>query len=169
MTEKYLNNTCKEVLPDFLDKSKCQTIRRGWENCKQCDKGYLYHNEEHPKVNCPNCHGTFRIDKPAKFKVGDNVKIYWDKDNQTKHQHIWKELGVVEITEVFQIEIRKIGECQFRYVHSEHWWSQEGGRALELAESDGFKSAKDMFKYFDKQYDLSEPRKFWVYRWRWLE
>jgi len=36
-----------------------------------------------------------------------------------------------------------------------------------LAERDGFKSAEEMFEWFDKNYDLSKPKKFLVIRWRW--
>lgn len=38
----------------------------------------------------------------------------------------------------------------------------------ELVELDGFSSAEQMFDYFDKKYDLSEPKQFYVYRWRWI-
>ena len=36
---------------------------------------------------------------------------------------------------------------------------------LELFKRDGFKSAKEMFNWFDKHYDLKQPRRFWVYGW----
>ena len=38
-----------------------------------------------------------------------------------------------------------------------------------LAERDGFKSAQDMFKWFDNKYDLSQPKRFVAYRWKWLD
>ncbi len=37
----------------------------------------------------------------------------------------------------------------------------------DLAKKDGFKSAEEMFKFFDEDYDLSIPKKFYVYRWDW--
>lgn len=36
-----------------------------------------------------------------------------------------------------------------------------------LAKDDGFKTAKDMFEWFDSHYSLDVPKKFWVYRWYW--
>lgn len=36
-----------------------------------------------------------------------------------------------------------------------------------IAKEDGFNSAEDMFEWFDKQYDLSTPKRFYVYRWKW--
>ena len=39
----------------------------------------------------------------------------------------------------------------------------------DLAKKDGFSSAEQMFSYFDKNYDLSSPREFHVYRWRWMK
>lgn len=41
-------------------------------------------------------------------------------------------------------------------------------KVINFTEHDGFNSAKDMFAYFDKAYDLSMPRTFHVYRWKWL-
>jgi len=37
----------------------------------------------------------------------------------------------------------------------------------KIAKLDGFKDTMEMFKWFDKQYDLNSPRKFYVYRWKW--
>ena len=38
-----------------------------------------------------------------------------------------------------------------------------------LAKSEGFPSVEVMFTYFDKKYDLTNPKQFWVYRWKWLK
>ena len=32
-----------------------------------------------------------------------------------------------------------------------------------------FKNAEEMFNYLDKQYDLSKPKEFFVYRWVWIK
>uniref|UniRef100_A0A6M3JUW4 Uncharacterized protein n=1 Tax=viral metagenome TaxID=1070528 RepID=A0A6M3JUW4_9ZZZZ len=74
-----------------------------------------------------------------------------------------KILGTVKITEVFKIEmwksfkniffIRKIPDMKLYRPYK------------ELAKRDGFKSAEDMFRWFDKQYDLSVPKQFYVYQW----
>ena len=39
---------------------------------------------------------------------------------------------------------------------------------VEIAKSDGFQSAGQMFNTLDKMYNLASPKTFWVYRWRWL-
>lgn len=36
----------------------------------------------------------------------------------------------------------------------------------DIAKRDGFKSAENMFKWFNKKYNLSQSRRFAVYRWR---
>ena len=38
--------------------------------------------------------------------------------------------------------------------------------ALDLAKRDGFSSAEKLFQFFDRQYDLSSPKEFYVYRWK---
>lgn len=85
-----------------------------------------------------------------------------------------KKLGEVEITEVFKIEMSKgklikyhIQDMSIKHKHFGHPTFNQAGEE-ELAKLDGFKSIEDMFKWFDKQYDLSTPKQFWVYRWRWL-
>ena len=49
------------------------------------------------------------------------------------------------------------------------WWSQSRYGEMTKwreAKKDGFESQKDMFTWFDKRYYLSEPKEFWVYRWK---
>ena len=159
---KQINNNCVEVLPSLLNKTKVQTIRKAWR-----------------VITTAGIQARFFPEIPTtsispKYKVGETVEIVWTGDiNRTAWKWLPKGsqpiLGKAIITEVFEIEIRKNSEYQFRYIHSDHWWSQEGGRAKELSECDGFKSAKQMFEYFNKNYNLSTPKKFHVYRWRWLK
>jgi len=91
-----------------------------------------------------------------------------------------KFLGTAEITEVFKIEMfkKQYGPALPGFeVDCDKWnnflpfgMSDEYAPMLsELAKLDGFKSAEDMFKWFDEKYDLSKPKQFWVYRWKWLE
>ena len=37
----------------------------------------------------------------------------------------------------------------------------------EFARRDGFKDLEELINWFDKHYDLSIPKIFAVYRWRW--
>ena len=85
-----------------------------------------------------------------------------------------KHLGNAEITEVFKIEIKKTNSI-FQYeIHTDYpngrfnWFIYTSDFIKELAKLDGFKSAEDMFIYFDNTYDLSQSKPFWVYRWKYL-
>ena len=93
-----------------------------------------------------------------------------------------KLLGTVPITEVFEIEM---GMMNMGKMNSEGKWyktsreisiieiigseevSLSPGGIKEFWERDGFKSAEDMFKWFDKKYSLDQPKRFAVYRWEW--
>lgn len=101
------------------------------------------------------------------------------------------ELCKVTITEVFEIEISKTKRGTFESYHLKKLYVrpdfQEGAEAEKLVDKfyfdnglknntfeeiwkkDGFKSTEEMFAYFDKNYDLSLPKRFFVYRWRWLK
>ena len=197
---KVLNFTATEILPALLDKSKTQTIRLV----------KMYDGEAMAKDMSK--YGEY---KPARFKVGDKVKLMWNQRSyyfvfcakcgigmerlhnidgirckNCKFRYVQptvseyygeknyyakdlkggyigyfnKHLGNVEITEVFKIEMIK------------NLWGyglqKEIGGDLtivsieELSKLDGFKSPELMFAYFDKTYDLSQPREFWVYRWK---
>jgi len=87
-----------------------------------------------------------------------------------------KLLGTAKITEVFKIKIFKKKETGIAEADYEIYWMDKKikcnwpwGDIEELAKRDGFKSAEDMFSHFDKNYDLSIPKEFWVYRWRRLQ
>jgi len=91
-----------------------------------------------------------------------------------------KNLGKIKITEVLKIEIGKDKDRIRNYptytittesdkLHSTELVNYKNGFTTtkdidDLAEQDGFKSAEEMFNYFDKKYDLSTPKEFYVYR-----
>lgn len=85
-----------------------------------------------------------------------------------------KLLGKVRIIEVFEIEMGWIETFTEFYVviksdediakRYKTWMEL----STDLAKRDGFKSAEEMFAYFDKNYDLSQPKRFVVYRWEWI-
>ena len=72
-----------------------------------------------------------------------------------------KKLGKVKITEVFEIDMDN------HNIKSTSGW--RGEKINILARMDGFKNASFMFRWFDKQYDLSTPKRFAVYRWEWIK
>jgi len=78
-----------------------------------------------------------------------------------------KLLGKVKITEVFEIIMSEMDN------HFQIWGDNiphltKYDIADEIAILDGFKGTEVMFNWFHKNYDLSQPKKFAVYRWRWL-
>jgi len=77
-----------------------------------------------------------------------------------RYDFFGKVLGEGKITDVFQIEMSNKGIVQ----DSKNWDGID-----ELSKRDGFKSSKEMFSWFDKRYDLQIPKKFWVYRFRWIK
>ena len=220
MKEKYLNFNCVEVMSALLDRSKVQTIRRAFE--LKVSDSLEGSNISNASIGIPKDFDW--VEKPAKFKVGDRVKLYWDKDSKYEWFCAWcgsgadvgwnkddifkikkygcdcrnnkdlplhnsdkiyikalkrfgidyksaekraiefrgkwffpQCLGEVEITEVFKVTIHKSGDI--RGVYNIH----------DLITKDGFRTMIDFTNYFDKNYDLSTPRPFWVYRWKYLE
>ena len=193
---KPLNFTAKEVLHSLLDKSKTQTIRRSWKECSICNGiGKLEEccpcqkaDIENKYTKCSKCAGTGIIEKQPKYKAGDKVPLVWkfeeegsviyccecgkqikrlDEDHTSscgmEYETFNKNLGTVIITEVFEIEI---GRTKINPTLKSPYWIEGLDSIEDLAKRDGFKSVKKLFKYFNKNYDLSEPRKFWVYRWK---
>lgn len=174
---KVLKFTVVEILPALLDKSKTQTIRRAYE---MSDDGKLFSY----KVKQPI---PVLVEKPARFKVGDKATLMWNQRSKSlwfyKHDGspaitstaikypsdvFPKVLGEVEITDVFKITMIKNEENEYRINQDEDMPMVHYKDKHIIAKRDGFKSADDMFAYFDKAYDLSTPKTFWVYRWRWL-
>lgn len=102
MTET-LNFTAKEILPSLLDKTKTQTIRPAFKQVDYCNASGGEFRE--CKVDsfevCDKCKWSYE-EKPSRFKVGEQVTLYWNQRSETNAI-----LGTAEITEVFKIEIKK--------------------------------------------------------------
>ena len=106
---------------------------------------------------------------PITLKFGCSCKIYNKnkiKITERMNKYFNKLLGTAKITEVFKIEIVKTNV-------DENWYNiMVNNKAMlneereDLAKRDGFSSAEKFFQFFDKQYDLSQPKFFWVYRWK---
>ncbi len=203
---KSINFTAIEILPALLSKKKVQMIEPAWKEkyvgcdcktnfgfpCRVCDNSYIE-----------------RTHKSARFKVGDQVELYWmqrSKDDwfckqcgnahdliksdreigtsiepycMTCKDYVWdfnKLLGTAEITEVFKIEMNNESAHTAVGGHDGYdtFYLMPGYKLYEktikeFAKASGFPSAKEMFAYFDKKYDLTNPKQFWVYRWKWLK
>jgi len=191
---KPLNFSVVEILPSLLNKTKTSTIRPAWKECDYCipKRKTL---EKYPEVGfdeCEYCLDKIIIKKPPRYKVGDKVSLYWNQ--RSKYEWFWIEngtevnkiftdttqplthtgftskifnklLGTAEITEVFKIEINKTTE----FYKDSFFIRGPDIDKEDLAKRDGFSSAEKFFRFFDKQYDLSQPREFYVYRWKWID
>ena len=182
---KALNFSCIEILPSLLDKSKTQTIRPAWKEELDMTKQRIEPDtEEFNKLVIP----LKLVEKPAKYKVGEEVKLYWNQ--RIKYKRFCKKcgawmydvgdclicsnrfgfnklLGTGIITEVFKIEMDK-GDCfQETGIHCIECWT--GNQCIDLAKRDGFKSVKEMVQILDNMYDLSKPKEFWIYRWKYID
>lgn len=91
--------------------------------------------------------------------------------NMNSHENWFnKLLGTGKITEVFEIEMG-LGKYKDREMYYIEYIGQEPESREyynePIAKLDGFQNADDMFFYFDNTYDLSNPKRFYVYRWQW--
>ena len=176
-----------------MNKSKTQTIRKAWNEklkCFWCDKKVVYgeftnHTEElHPVVN-PRSYDKY--EKPATYKVGDKVNVYWNQRSKYKKfccchgmgydvpekilqdhhlyslEFFWKNLGRVEITEVLKIELQREPHIDLL-----NGIPIVDSSMTDLWEKDGFSSAEQMFETIDKMYNLSKPKPFYIYRFKWI-
>ena len=108
-------------------------------------------------------------------KVSDIVSDHYDcvRENAKTFDKL---LGTVEITEVFKIEMCKSGTLSLATENNDALQSTlklfrdsyDNEFNIDLAKRDGFSSTEEMFKTIDDLYDLSKPKEFYCYRWRWL-
>ncbi len=169
--DNYTYGKIVEVLKDrFLDKAKVKEVidkiistieeykvnlfwnkesKYNWF-CSHCGNGYIRDTEAH----CWNHIGLMDLDCLISFDE-DKVDV-----NDKECPVFNKLLGTVEITEVFEIKLGKNKVMDYRELTDS---------LNQISKRDGFKSAEQMFKYFNKEYDLSSPKKFYVYRWKWLK
>ncbi len=174
---KQIKNNCVEVLPSLLDKSKTQIIRPAFNIVKKPLAVGIKHNKEGIPTELVNKYYDVMFWKPSKYKVGEKCVLVWNGDMElyhklTKCKVVHKlgypiRLGEVEITEVFEIYMA-IGKITNELMIN-------GRDAQEIWKKDGFKSGKEFIissinhEYFNDNYDLSSPKKFYIYRWKWLK
>lgn len=187
---KILNFTAVEILPALLNKTKIQTLRPGWKY------GDLITNRCCPDSPHCDCKKEYiMLNKPARFSVGEKITLMWNQRSKFEYfcvkcgkgvyscgdyfserecckgntQFFQKYIGEAVITEVFKIEMDKNPNSITNV--SEFGITSSNRSAIDfegLAKKDGFKSSKNMFKWFDERYNLSKPKPFWVYRWHWV-
>jgi hypothetical protein len=175
---KAISFSAVEILPALLSREKTQTIRPAMIEIKYKDV------EDNAIASLP------------RFKPYEQVQIIWKQRTSPKgakfcrhcgleereieyrpgehdrmiRTDMWfpKILGTVEITEVFQIEMGKDRvkvPIEGRLYLSDR---KNEYNTLFLARLDGFETSRQMFLWFDRYYDLSQPKRFWVYRWKWV-
>ena len=155
---KILNFTAKEILPALLDRSKRQTMRPAWE---------LYKN-----FNLIHLDGRFKVGEEVQLVWNQRSKYNWFNKNTgaeiknpifSSELIFHKKINMIEITEVFKIEMCKIVDGSFHVKDDIYgYWFRDNVK--ELALLDGFKSSEEMFQWFDERYNLSESKPFWVFR-----
>ena len=184
---KILNFTAVEILPSLLNKTKKQTIRPAWKK-PEFVSGISVNGS--PKYDS-NCEDPI-IEKPARFSVGEQITLMWKQRSKFKYfcpkcgtgiyscgghfsprrcckndKFFPKVIGEAVITEVFRIKmgymIIEDGKTKQGYIDTNFKVDNK-----TLAKMDGFKSATAMFNWFNKRYNLSRPKPFWAYRWKWL-
>jgi len=86
-----------------------------------------------------------------------------------------KLLGEVEIIEVFEIKMSHLPENGWRMSmpnlkigHDIDTQENNIKFIQDIFQKDGFKELMQFFTWFDKKYNLSTPKRFAVYRWKWL-
>lgn len=137
------------------------------------------------------------ITKPPRFKIGESIQLHFKSrspyqrfcqchgigfDDSGKLPRQWqleldymeytipKHFATAEITSVYSILVVKGNEYSFL-------WRLLNGEEIELtindtedfAKRDGFNSTKEFFQFFHKQYDISQPKKFWNYKFKLIE
>jgi hypothetical protein len=86
-----------------------------------------------------------------------------------------KHFATVKITDVFEIEMGKKKVIIYGTGEKVEYWDWNrtdlyncyvkfSDKYINFPKKDGFKDAKEMFNWFHKKHDLSEPRKFAVYK-----
>ncbi len=187
-----LSFSALEILPALLDHSKTQTIRplmRHRLRTKFVTSHGIEHSDlyEHiPRFKVGDVVTLYwKMRSKAKWYVYPNYTTKQDVGFLTKEGAMafaqdqmdiidnkpiafTKLRGKVKITEVFTIEMQKCSN-DINAFHLYREQASQGSQIVhEMAKRDGFRSAEEMFEWFDAHYDLLQPRGFAVYRWFWL-
>ena len=186
---KTISFSAVEILPKLLSKEKTQTIRPLFCNLTYCHENVSESSKHHShkprfkvgekvrlywkmrskhKIFCSKCGNHLSKPEEGHYYECGKDRIFFDKI-----------LGEVEITEVRELKLSKTNgrfginiSAENDTLGTEEWGYGDKNEdicdAEELAKLDGFNSYEEMCQWFDKKYDLQTPKKFIVYRWRWL-
>jgi len=180
---KILNFTAVEILPALLNENKNQTIRPAWKK-PEFARGICINGS--PKYDSNG--GNPIIEKLPRFSVSEKITLMWNQRSPHKvfcsncggpflkcrcekrgiALSFRKELGKSVITEVFKIEIGRDTEALKPYWVNIGKILQQADFVEDLPKKDGFRTSGHMFEWFNERYNLTRPKPFWVYRWRWL-
>ena len=120
--------------------------------CSEC--GALLYWGERAKDYYPLCHKCNLPKMPTKKQ-----KIIHEKPQRL----FPKIMTTVKITRVDIIEMGKDRDGNLTFLNMD--WSKGYDLIKEYAEQDGFQSTEQFWKYFNDNYDLTEPKKFIRYYW----
>ena len=105
--------------------------------------------------------------------------VHEDNEREIEEIAFLKELGIIEITSVqkitFGYESIYIGKgCKnekdyWMKIIKEDTAKQHFERVQKITQDEGFNNPEIMFKSFDKWVDLSTPREFWQYNFKWVK
>ena len=172
------------ILEPLLKKEKVSTIRAGGTNGvlvqNQLQKGIFW---KKPTYNVGDICVLFWKQR-GKNKVfccqcgnGDPIEQFpndgcMDCGAGVEHR-FQKYLGKVVITEVKRLIMGKDEKEGFYLTTLEdnktHYLNKQDHYLWIVARRDGFDNKPEwMFKYFDDQYDLSTPKPYYRYKWRWI-
>lgn len=176
---KILNFTAVEVLPSLLNRSKAQTIELAKTDKPRFTIGQkvkiIWNQRKEYYEFCFGCGKSLEYDLLESIDGLDGI----EREKMIKrilpcgHRKIFRNsyFKRVVITKVFRMEIGKIEGKPYLNIFDKEKLGIKVTLSFvdELSKLDGFNSKEQMFKYLDKHYDLSQSKKFWVYRWRWLK
>lgn len=167
-TEAYINNFVRKGQPikpsrfKVGDKIKLMWCQRSKYKlfCKTCG-GYVFMkkeiSEDYQTLWCETCNHL----AVGKLSLIPNEET----ERKLKIMTFHKILGEGEINELFDIEMWKRDNKYFIADKMRGQWTRK--LIEDLSKRDGFKDSESMFKYFDKNHDLSNPKIFEVRRWIW--
>lgn len=173
---------------------KCQTIRSAWsvlEKTHNCFRGIklapIHHKEiismpasckvgdkrqMHWKSRGTPTDAMFCKLCGERACLAPGIGHYCPKkkcENDADGDVFSKRLGVVEITDVFKVVMSKYSEKGVPFVDRSYTIQPPlKKRDGNLEQRDGFKNFDEFFNYFDKAYDLSVPKPFWVNRYKYI-
>jgi hypothetical protein len=142
--------------------------------CKGCGRNVLKSwIAYHEKIFCGECNEKNKIKYIFVPKNGMWKDVIDFSTKTAQHYAFPKILGIVKITEVFKIEMHRPNNAYWVSMDEQPQrmaWDGFGGdiEITKLAKRDGFPDSGQMMEWFDKQYDLSTSKQFWVYRWEYV-